>query len=315
MLRICSFVAAFVIFGGVFGMAAPAQSTVSESAGPKLDKQKFEAYVRYAEGFPAVVQIAVDDPTPSPFKGYYRVLVHLSSGAQKLDRLYYVSADGQQFIAGNIWDVNRGPFVDTLQHLPTNGPSFGPANAKITIVVFSDFECPYCRELAKTLRDNIPQKYPNDVRVIFEDFPIDSIHKWARSAAEAAHCIASEKSEAFWAFHDWIFEHQQEVDSANLAAKVTSFAQQQNLDTTKISACMANHATAERVNASQKAGQELQISRTPTLFINGRMVPGAVPWEQLDTVVKMELNRPKEVAASRPDSCCEITIPTVGKSR
>lgn len=315
MLRICSLVAAVILFGGVSGMAAPAQASPAESAAPKLNKQTFEAYVRYAEGFPAVVQIAVDDPTPSPFKGYYRVLVHLSSGAQKLDRLYYVSADGQQFIAGNIWDVNRSPFVDTLQHLPTNGPSFGPANAKITIVVFSDFECPYCRELAKTLRDNIPQKYPNDVRVIFEDFPIDAIHKWARSAAEAAHCIAAEKPEAFWAFHDWIFEHQQEVDSANLTAKVTAFAQQQSLDATKISGCMANHATAAQVNASQKAGQELQISRTPTLFINGRMVPGAVPWEQLDTVIKMELNRPKELAASRNEACCEITIPTVGKSR
>lgn len=315
MLRICSLAAALIIFGGLSGMATAAQSSASGSAAPKLNKQTFADYVRYAEGFPAVVQIAVDDPTPSPFKGYYRVLVHLSSGAQRLDRLYYVSADGQQFIAGNIWDVNRSPFVDTLQHLPTDGPSFGPANAKITIVVFSDFECPYCRELAKTLRDNVPQKYPNDVRVIFEDFPIDAIHKWARSAAEAARCIAAEKPEAFWAFHDWIFEHQQEVDSANLAAKVTAFAQQQSLDTTKISACMANHAMAAQVNASQKAGQELQISRTPTLFINGRMVPGAVPWEQLDTVIKMELNRPKELAASRNEACCEITIPTVGKSR
>jgi protein-disulfide isomerase len=315
MLRNWLFIAALVLFGGTSGMAAPPQPAASENAAPKIDKPKFEAYVRYAEGFPAAVQVTVDDPKPSPFKGYYRVLVHLSSGPQKLDRLYYVSADGQQFIAGNIWDINRSPFVDTVQHLPTNGPSFGPADAKVTIVVFSDFECPYCRELAKTLRDNIPQKYPNDVRVIFKDFPIDAIHKWARAAAEASHCIEHEKPAAFWAFHDWIFEHQQEVDSANLSDKVAAFAKQQNLDATKISACMADHATAPEVNASQRAGQELQISRTPTLFINGRMVPGAVPWEQLDTVIKMELNRPKEIASSHADPCCEITIPTVGKGR
>jgi len=315
MLRTCMFVAALTILGGSAGISAPAGAAVPDNAAPKIDKQKFEAYVRYAEGFAPVVKITVDDPTPSPFKGYYRVLVHLSSGAQKLDRLYYATADGEQVVAGNIWDLNRSPFLDTIQHLPTNGPSFGPANAKVTIVVFSDFECPYCRELAKTLRDNIPQKYPNDVRVVFEDFPIDAIHKWARAASEAAHCIAREKPEAFWAFHDWIFEHQQEVDAANLQDKVMAFAKQQNLDPAKISACIATHATASDVNASQQAGQELQISRTPTLFINGRMVPGAVPWEQLDTVIKMELNRPKEIAAAHTDPCCEITIPSVGKSR
>jgi protein-disulfide isomerase len=255
----------------------------------------------------------VDDPVPSPFKGYYRVLVHLSSGAQKLDRLYYASADGQHFIAGNVWDINRSPFLDTIEHLPTNGPSFGPMSAKVTVVVFSDFECPYCRELAKVVRDNISQKYPNDVRVVFEDFPIDAIHKWARSAAEAAHCVDREKPGAFWTFHDWIFEHQQEIDPANLHDKVIAFTKGEGLSSERVSACMASHATASEVNATQQAGQELQISRTPTLFVNGRMVPGAVPWEQLDTVIKLELNRPKDLETTAADPCCEVTIPTAGK--
>lgn len=313
MLRTCVFFTALSLLGVSSAFSAP--GVPPDTTAPKIDKQKLETYVRYAEGFAPVVKIAIDDPTPSPFKGYFRVMVHLSSGAQKLDRLYYASADGKQFIAGNIWDLDRSPFIDTIQHLPTNGPSFGPANAKVTIVVFSDFECPYCRELAKTIRDNVPQKYPNDVRVVFEDFPIDSIHKWARAAAEAAHCIGNEKPDAFWAFHDWIFEHQQEIDTANLQDKVAAFTKQQHLDPAKVSACISSHATANQVTDSQQAGQELQISRTPTLFINGRMVPGAVPWEQLDTVIKLELNRPKEIAAAQSDSCCEITIPTIGKTR
>lgn len=307
MLRNCIFAVVLA------ALSLPAILCEPDTAAPKIDKQKFETYVRYAEGFTSEVKIAIDDPVSSPFKGYYRVLVHLTAGTHRLDRLYYVTQDGQEFVNGAIWKLNESPFIDTLEHLPTDGPSFGPSNAKVTVVVFSDFECPYCRELAKTLRDNIPQKYPSDVRVVFKDFPIDSIHKWARGASEAAHCLAIQKPAAFWAFHDWVFEHQQEVNETNLRDQVLAFAKQQNLDVLQVSSCMENHATAQEVSQNQKTGETLQISKTPTLFVNGRMLDGAVSWTVLDNVIKMELDRPKEIAAGAAEKCCEATIPTVAK--
>ncbi len=199
----------------------------AQTPGPKIDKPKLETYLRYAEGFTAQVKISIDDPTPSPFKGFFRLLVHITAGPHTEDRLYYITADSERLINGSIWQLNEDPFLDTLNHLPTDGPAFGPANARVTIVVFSDFECPYCRELAKTLRQNVPQKYPNDVRVIFEDFPIESIHKWARAASEGARCLADQKTQAFWAFHDWIFEHQQEVNEGNVREKVLAIGKDQ----------------------------------------------------------------------------------------
>jgi protein-disulfide isomerase len=280
---------------------------------PNIDKQKLEAYVRYAEGFSPEVKISIDDPAPSPFTGYYRVLVHLTAGTHKLDRLYYATQNGEQLINGSIWKLNESPFLDTLEHLPVDGPSLGPSNAKVTVVVFSDFECPYCRELAKTLHDNIPQKYPTDVRIVFKDFPIDSIHKWARAASEAAHCLGSQKPGAFWAFHDWVFEHQQEVNETNLRDHVLTLAKQQNLDGPQVSSCMANHATAPEVSKNQQIGAALQISQTPTTFVNGRMLSGAVRWQTLDNVIKMEVNHSKEVAAGSAEKCCEVSIPTVAK--
>jgi protein-disulfide isomerase len=280
---------------------------------PKIDKQKVETYVRYAEGFSPEVKISIDDPAPSPFTGYYRVLVHLTAGTHRLDRLYYATQNGEQLINGTIWKLNESPFLDTLKHLPADGPSLGPPNAKVTVVVFSDFECPYCRELARTLRDNIPQKYPTDVRVVFKDFPIDSIHKWARAASEAAHCLGSQKPGAFWAFHDWIFEHQQEVNEANLRDHVLTMAKQQSLDVPQVSSCMANHATAQEVNQNQQIGAELQISQTPTTFVNGRMLSGAVRWQALDNVIQMEVNHSKEVVAGSAEKCCESSIPSFGK--
>lgn len=281
---------------------------------PKLDKARLEAYIRYAEGFAPAVKFAIDDPTPSPFKGYYRVIVHLSTAQSKLDRVYYVTLDGRDFINGSIWNLNDNPFLDTLEHLPTNGVSFGPQNAKVTMVVFSDFECPYCRAFARTLRSNLPQKYPNDVRVIFKDFPIQSIHPWAFAAAEAGHCIAVQKPDAFWKFHDWIFEHQQEINPGNLREKVGAFAKEQQLDSDKVLSCMDTHAMASEVSDSVKAGEQLQIQQTPTSFVNGREVSGAMEWQTLDQVIQMELNRPSAIPSPpNSDKCCQVSIPTVLK--
>jgi protein-disulfide isomerase len=279
---------------------------------PKIDKQRLETYLRYAEAYTSEVKFTIDDPTPSAYPGYYRVLVHLTHGPSKLDRVYYITGDGRHLINGAVWDVNENPFVDILEHLPMDGPSFGPANAKVTIVVFSDFECPYCRELAHTIRSNVGEKYPNDVRVIYEDFPIDAIHKWARAAAEAGRCIAEQKVGAFWAFHDWIFEHQQEVNETNLRDKALTIAKEQNLDGGKVSGCIDNHATAQQVRQSEEQGAALQIQQTPTLFVNGRMLPGAVDWKTLEAVIQLELKRPKEIPAAAA-KCCEVTMPTITK--
>lgn len=303
MLRICMLVA----------LLASTAFAFADHGAPKIDKQRLEDYVRYLEAYSSDVKFTIDDPTPSAYPGYYRVLVHLSHGPSRLDRIYYVAADGQHFINGSIWDLNHNPYLDTLEHLPTNGPSYGPSNASVTIVVFSDFECPYCRELAHTIRSNVGERYPSDVRVVFKDFPIDALHKWARAAAEASHCIAEQKPAAFWAFHDWIFEHQQEVNETNLRDKALAIATEQNVDVGKVSSCIDTHATAQQVKQSGEEGAALQVQQTPTLFINGRMLSGAVDWKTLDAVIQMELKRPKDIPAPASAKCCEVSMPTVTK--
>lgn len=259
---------------------------------PKLDKARVEAYLRYAEGYMAAVKITIDDPAPSYLPGYYRVPVHLTRDASSVERTYY-TPDGKRFISGSVWDLNHNPFTEVTEQLPTSGFSFGLSNARVTIVVFSDLECPYCREFANTIRVNVPQKYPRDVRVTFKDFPLESIHKWARPAAEAARCIGDKKPEAFWALHDWIFQHQQEIDESNLREKVLNVAKQQRLDVAEVSSCIDAHATAKDVQQSIEAAQVLHVQQTPTFFVNGRVVSGAVSWATLDAIIQMELSHPR----------------------
>lgn len=269
--------------------SAPAKSA------PAIDRQKLESYLRFAEGFSPSVKFVLDDPVATPIPGFYRLPVHLSMGETKQDKTYYLTADGQHIVGSPVWDLNKSPFIAVADKLTTGGPSFGPANAKVTIVVFSDFECPYCREFARTVRDNIPQKYPKEVRVVFKDFPLDAIHPWARAAAEASHCMSDGRPDVFWAYHDWIFQHQGEITAGNLKEKVLGFAKEHALDSQKVASCVDNHSTKDEVESNVKKGREIEVEQTPTFFLNGRMVSGAVAWGSLNTLIQMEINRPAVV--------------------
>lgn len=301
------------IFAAALLLLAPLSSAAPQQARPNIDKAKLATYVRYAEAFTPAVKISVDDPVPSAYPGYYRVIVHVSLGNQMVDRVYYATQDGKRFISGMIWDLNKNPFLDTLERLPKNGPSFGPADAKVTIVLFSDFECPFCRALAQTIRENVPKYYPQRVRVLFENFPL-SKHPWAHAAAEAGSCLAEEKSTAFWAYHDWMFAHQEEINNAdNPGTLITSEAvkagRENGADPARVRNCIETHEASAGVNREVQLGQELGISQTPTFFVDGRMVAGSVDWATLKTLIEMELNRPKGIPGPPDDNCCEVTMP------
>ena len=285
---------------------------------PKLDKPKMLAYLRYAEGWSEKVEAVMDDPKPSVFPGYPEVDVHLTYQQQKLDRAYYVTADGQRIISGTVYDLNQSPFKAVLNKLDTTGsPSFGPNSAPVTIVIFSDFECPYCREEAKTLRDSLPKKYPTGVRVVYKDFPLEAVHTWAKRAAIAGHCVIEQNPQAFWPYHDYMYEHQKEITKESLDSKILDFAKQQNLDTLQLSSCVQNGATARLVEDNQAQGRSLGVQQTPTLFINGRQVAGAVTLDQLDLVIQMELSgkqpQGNSETAKKDEKCCEVSLPAVGK--
>lgn len=261
-----------------------------------IDKSQVATYVRYSEGFTDDVTISVGDPTPSSLPNYSRIIVKMSAGKVDLgDKIYYVGPNGD-IISGNVWKMGASPFEDTLALLPKGGPSTGPADAAVTVLTFSDFECPYCRQLAISLRENLPKKYPDSVRLVFADFPLETKHLWARAAAEAAHCIGDNNNAAFWQFHDWIFQHQNEIDPSgtNLRQKILSFAKDKGWDTLAIGSCMDSHAKAKEVSDNEQIANELGVQQTPTLFVDGRKVEGALPWPNLDRLLQFELKRPKE---------------------
>ncbi len=167
--------------------------------------------------------------------------------------------------------------------IPTDGfPSLGPTNAPITIVEFSDFQCPYCRQWQQQTYQPLLDAYPGKIRIVYRDFPLTSIHPNAFPAAEAAQC-ANEQN-AFWPYHDKLFS------SENLGDAVyKQYAQDLGLDMTKFNDCVSTHKYQKYVQDNSDFAQNLGVNSTPTFFINGLAVVGAQPLDAFKQIIDKEL--------------------------
>ena len=154
-----------------------------------------------------------------------------------------------------------------------NEPSFGPANAPVTIVEFGDLECPSCRAEAPLLRQLIPEMFPNKVRIVFKDYPLESIHPWARAASIAARCVFRQNPQAFWKFYDWDYENQDDITVENLKSKVLGWAGGNGINSTQLATCIDSKATDAEVAQNIGEGRAAGVRGTPTLFVNGRKSP------------------------------------------
>ncbi|MBX5494659.1 MAG: thioredoxin domain-containing protein [Bryobacteraceae bacterium] len=289
---------------------APASSQAAPAAKSALDKATLEAYVRHLFLWGPQINVAVGDPKPAPLPGFYEITVTATAGPASQQETLYVTKDGQKVVRGNVYDIASNPFQPEIDKLKTEfQPSFGAPGAPVVIAVFSDFQCSYCKQEAKVLRENLKATFPNEVRVYFKDFPIDQIHPWARPAAIAGRCIFRQNPASFWDYHDWIFEKQEEITPDNLKSKVLEFAKAKNLDDFMLGQCMDSKATEGDINQSIAEGRGLRVDSTPTLFINGRRIPGSVGWPQLRRIVEMELDYQKQ-HANAGEKCCELKLPT-----
>jgi protein-disulfide isomerase len=263
--------------------------SVAFAAEQKVDKAALEAWVRHLFLWGAPVSVSVGDPQPAEIPGFFDVKVVASAGQARQQETFLVSADGRHIIRGTVYDVARNPFEGDLAKITTEGqPVVGPADAPVNLVIFSDLQCSYCAQAAKVLRGQILPAYPKDLRVVFKDMPLESIHPWARSAAVLGRCIQRQKPSAFWEFHDWIFGVQSEITPENLRAKVEEFAKSRGLDADGLATCAVAGPAAAEVEKSLAEARALRVDSTPTMFINGRRVVGSVAPEQLKNAIEHE---------------------------
>ena len=185
----------------------------------------------------------------------------------------------------------KGPdvrvMIDAPRHsvtLTSTDPSIGSASAPVTIVEFSDFQCPFCRQAAPTLKQ-IREKYGDKVRVVWKDFPLTQIHPQAFKAGEAGHCAAEQGK--FWEYHDRLFANQQALQPNDLKKHAADVG----LDRAKFDACLDSSKYADRVREGVAQGARLGVNSTPTMYVNGRLVSGAQPYEVIASVIDEEMSR------------------------
>ena len=161
------------------------------------------------------------------------------------------------------------------------GPSKGPESAKITIVEFSDFECPFCVRAEPTVKQLL-EAYPGKIKLVYRDFPLP-MHPHAPKAAEAAHCAGDQGK--YWEMHEMLFANSQKLAVADLKG----YAKDLKLDQAKFDKCLYSNEKAPVVEKNRKAGAEAGVSGTPAFFINGRSLSGAQPLDAFKKIVDEEL--------------------------
>jgi protein-disulfide isomerase len=273
---------------------APATSASKNSTGgaPQTALQKHvEAYLRNLYALGPSVQLSVSAPKESEVPGLLETTVDLKDGESSQSAKFYLSKDGKYLVRGEISDLSKDPLAETQAHIQMNdAPSLGDPKAAVTLVEFSDFECPVCRSLHDVLRGMLPN-FP-EVRVVFKDFPLESLHPWARTAALAGRCAYQQDPKAFWKVYDSIYDQQEVISAANAWSKMTDFAAASGLNPDTFKACMASPEAGAAVDASRANGQQLEVSSTPTVFVNGRRLVGGDP-RLLEQYIRYELAQHK----------------------
>jgi protein-disulfide isomerase len=277
-----------------------------------FDKPTLEGYVRHLFVWGPQIKVQIDNPKPSPVPGFEEVGVHASAGNATADETLYVSKDGQKILRGNFFDVGQNPFKPQLDKLHTDlQPSFGTPGAPVVIVLFSDFECPYCKEEAKALRTNLVATYPKEVRLYFKELPLTQIHPWALPAAIAGRCIFKQNPAAFWDYHDWIYEAQSDVTADNLKSKILEFVKGKEIDPVQLERCMDTKGTQPEIDKSIAEAKALGVAATPTVFVNGRQLVGqAATWANLRQVIDFEIEYQKTAKNAGEDCGCEVKLPS-----
>ncbi len=251
---------------------AGARPAASAETAPSLPSEEtINSFLHQTFGYDSSVSWRILSVKPSVARGLAEVSVLFVNPQGQQATTFYVSADGNHALVGEIIPFGAKPFAPAQDKLKAgiNGISRGPENAPVTIVEFSDLQCPHCKQ-AQPVVDKLLADEPN-AHFVFQQFPLP-MHNWAAKGAAYADCVGRNNNAAFWKFVQGTYDVQAEITDANADEKLAAIAGHSGVNGTEIATCAAQPDTKARVEKSIALGKAVDVTGTPSLFINGRKI-------------------------------------------
>lgn len=279
--------ACLTLIPGCKAQSAGAASGLDQDVARRI---RMEIRARY--NVPSQVNITVGAPGPSDIPGYEKVVVTFSGGSHTSSHDFLISKDRKTLAHLETIDISQ----DLMSKIDVHGrPVRGDASAKVVIVNYDDFQCPFCSRMHSTLFPGLVQSYGNKIKVIYKDYPLVEIHPWAMHAAVDANCLGEQNGGAYWDFADYVHANQRAIAGrssgeafVNLDHAAAEQASRHQLDLPQVQACIKKQDDTA-VRASMAEGDKIGVDSTPTLFINGERVSGVVPDEVLHSILDRAL--------------------------
>jgi protein-disulfide isomerase len=253
-------------------------------------EESLAKYYRKKNNIPPQAKVTVQGVKDSTnFKGSKEGTIVIGEGAGAKSVGFVATPDLKYVVFGDVLDTSVDPAKAVMAKINLKDQPFrGAKDAKVTIVEYSDFQCPFCKRAYDTVEQQVLKQYDGKVKFYFKSFPL-SFHPWAQPASIAAECAKLQKPEAYWKLYDSYFQNQGQVNPQNVKEKGVEYLQGTGIDMAKWNDCYDNKKTLDRVNAEQSEGASLGVTGTPAFFINGRMLVGAQPFEKFKDVIDDEL--------------------------
>ncbi len=265
-------------------------SAAPASAAPALPSEgTVNAFMTHMFGYDPNIKWQIASIKPSAAPGIAEVTVLLSNPQGQQATRLFITPDGEHALVGDMVPFGADPFATNQQLLQkASGPAQGPANAALTIVEFGDLQCPSCKAAQPTV-EKLMSEVPN-TRLVFVQFPLAQIHNWAMKASEWGMCVAEQSNETYFKFMKNVYQDQEQITAENADPKLKAAATAAGVNADAVSACAMLPATKAKVEQSMELGKALDVTGTPTLFLNGRKVANVngMPYEILKSVAEFQ---------------------------
>jgi protein-disulfide isomerase len=267
----------------------PATASTS-AAGDLPSEETVNSFLFQMFGYEPTVTWKIVDIRPSEMPGLADVTVVITNAQGANQNRLLISSDGKHAIAGDVMPFGAKPFEDAREKLEkgVNGPVKGAAKGAVTIVEFSDMQCPHCAKAAPVIEQLLAQE--PEAHFVFQNFPLP-MHNWAEKAAGYVDCLGRASNDAVWKFIQKTFEAQATITEANVDEKLKAIVTESGGNADEIAACAVKPETKARIEASIALGKSVAVNGTPALFINGRNVPGGEPLEVLKKLTDFQASQ------------------------